>query len=80
MQMFHYGLRPGGYLFLGNSELPEGAMDLFLAFDKNAHIFEAVPSDHADAPGAEGDGHRPAPDAAADSEPAAAQRRSALER
>ena len=41
MQTFHYGLRPGGYLFLGNSETPEGAMDLFVAFDKNAHIFEA---------------------------------------
>ena len=39
--MFHFALRPGGYLFLGTSESVDGAGDLFVAVDKDAHIFES---------------------------------------
>jgi two-component system CheB/CheR fusion protein len=41
VQTFHYALRPGGYLFLGNSESPEGTPDLFATIDKDARIYEA---------------------------------------
>ena len=37
---FHFALRPGGFLFLGQSESPQGT-DLFLPLDKSAHIFES---------------------------------------
>jgi two-component system, chemotaxis family, CheB/CheR fusion protein len=40
IETFHFALRPGGYLFLGSSESAD-ASDLFVAFDKNAHIFES---------------------------------------
>ena len=39
-ETFHFALRPGGYLFLGTSEQPEGD-DLFVTVDKNAHIYES---------------------------------------
>jgi two-component system CheB/CheR fusion protein len=38
---FHFALRPGGHLFLGTAESPEGANDLFLRVDGNAHIYES---------------------------------------
>jgi two-component system CheB/CheR fusion protein len=41
MEMFHFALRPGGFVFLGGSESPDGAGDLFTAADKNAHIYES---------------------------------------
>ena len=41
IETFHFALRPGGYLFLGTSEGPEGGSDLFLTVDKSAHIFES---------------------------------------
>jgi two-component system, chemotaxis family, CheB/CheR fusion protein len=40
-ETFHFALRPGGYLFLGGSESPDGNNDLFLRFDHNAHIYES---------------------------------------
>lgn len=40
VETFHFALRPGGYLFLGTSELPDGTNDLFATIDKNAHVFE----------------------------------------
>ena len=33
---------PGGYLFLGCSESPDGTGDLFATVDKDAHIYEAA--------------------------------------
>jgi len=33
LRLFHYGLRSGGYLFLGPSESPSGAPDLFSPLD-----------------------------------------------
>jgi two-component system, chemotaxis family, CheB/CheR fusion protein len=41
IQTLQYALRPGGYLFLGSSESPEGMSDLFATIDKDAHIYEA---------------------------------------
>ena len=38
---FHFALRPGGYLFLGTSESPDGASNLFVALDKDAHIYQS---------------------------------------
>jgi two-component system, chemotaxis family, CheB/CheR fusion protein len=41
--IFHYALKPGGYLFLGNSESAEGANELFQTVDKIHHIYRAKP-------------------------------------
>ena len=39
IRLFHYGLRPGGLLMLGNSESTRDAGDLFSALDKTNRIF-----------------------------------------
>jgi two-component system CheB/CheR fusion protein len=44
MQLFHFALNPGGFLFLGTSESVDGASDLFLTFDKEAHLFRSRPT------------------------------------
>ena len=46
VETFHFALRPGGFLFLGTSESPDGANELFLRFDSAAHVYESrtVPS------------------------------------
>ncbi|CAN7440821.1 CheR family methyltransferase [Pseudomonas umsongensis] len=41
MQMFHFALRPGGYLFLGTSESADACLDLFTPVDKRNRIFRA---------------------------------------
>ena len=41
IETFHFALRPGGYLFLGSSEAPDGANDLFLRVDATAHVYES---------------------------------------
>lgn len=46
--VFHYALRPGGYLFLGSSETLTQHSDLFAALDKRNRIFQR--RDHAGAP------------------------------
>jgi two-component system CheB/CheR fusion protein len=45
MELLHFSLRPGGYLFLGASELPASFGDLFSVVDKEHRIAEsrAVP-------------------------------------
>jgi two-component system CheB/CheR fusion protein len=40
LRMFHYGLNPGGYLFLGPSEGIGHQEKLYLALDKKHHIFQ----------------------------------------
>ena len=40
LQTFHFALRPGGYLFLGQSETADASGDLFVAVDKSAHLYE----------------------------------------
>ena len=44
--IFHYALRPGGYLFLGNSESAETSPELFQTVDKVHHIFRSKPWTH----------------------------------
>ncbi len=41
VETFHFALRPGGFLFLGTSESPDGANDLFLRLDGAAHVYES---------------------------------------
>jgi two-component system CheB/CheR fusion protein len=41
LQMFHFALRPGGYLFLGGSETADVAGRLFNAVDKRHRIYQA---------------------------------------
>ncbi|MEO9240943.1 CheR family methyltransferase [Pseudomonas inefficax] len=42
LQMFHFALRPGGYLFLGSSESADVANELFTPVDKRNRIFRAL--------------------------------------
>jgi two-component system CheB/CheR fusion protein len=41
MDVFNFALNPGGYLFLGGSESIEGASDLFVAAEKDQHIYQS---------------------------------------
>ncbi|WP_369991849.1 CheR family methyltransferase [Pseudomonas xanthosomatis] len=41
LRLFHFALRPGGYLFLGSSESADVAAELFIAVDKRNRIFRA---------------------------------------
>lgn len=48
LQMFHFALKPGGFLFLGSSESADMCQDLFVPVDKKNRIYrskaEAVPA------------------------------------
>jgi two-component system CheB/CheR fusion protein len=44
LKMFHFALRPGGYLFLGNSESTEVADKFFTVVDKKHRIYSANPA------------------------------------
>ncbi|WP_394241223.1 chemotaxis protein CheB [Halopseudomonas laoshanensis] len=41
LEMFHFALRPGGYLFLGSSESADICADLFTPVDKKNRIYRA---------------------------------------
>jgi two-component system CheB/CheR fusion protein len=41
MEIFHFALNPGGFLFLGTSESTDGANDLYATFNRESHIFQA---------------------------------------
>ncbi len=41
--LFHYALKPGGFLFLGNAETITGFSDLFAPLDRNQRIFVKRP-------------------------------------
>ena len=41
MQVFHFALNVGGFLFLGASESVDGSTDLFLTIDKEAHVYQS---------------------------------------
>ena len=43
LQMFHFALRPGGFLFLGTSESADACHELFAPVDKRNRIFRAKP-------------------------------------
>ena len=42
LQMFHFALKPGGYLFLGTSESADACGDLFVPVDKKNRIYRAL--------------------------------------
>ncbi len=42
LEMFHFALKPGGYLFLGSSESADSASALFSVVDKKNRIFRAT--------------------------------------
>ena len=39
LTLFHFSLKPGGYLFLGSSESPGGLLDEFDTIDEHAKVF-----------------------------------------
>jgi PAS domain S-box-containing protein len=41
METFHFALKPGGFLFLGNSESVDGAGDLYATVSRENHIYQA---------------------------------------
>jgi two-component system CheB/CheR fusion protein len=41
LQMFHFALKPGGYLFLGSSESAESVSEYFVPVDKKNRIYRA---------------------------------------
>jgi two-component system CheB/CheR fusion protein len=41
LEMFHFALKPGGYLFLGSSESADTALHLFSVVDKKQRIYRA---------------------------------------
>ncbi|NML16077.1 CheR family methyltransferase [Azohydromonas caseinilytica] len=43
LEMFHFALKPGGYLFLGSSESADTASQLFSVVDKKNRVFRANP-------------------------------------
>jgi two-component system CheB/CheR fusion protein len=44
LEMFHFALKPGGFLFLGSSESAESVSELFIPVDKKNRIFRARPT------------------------------------
>jgi two-component system CheB/CheR fusion protein len=47
LEMFHFALKPGGYLFLGNAETAESLTDMFIPIDKKNRIYRARPTARA---------------------------------
>ena len=43
LDVFHYALNPGGYLFLGGSETADSVKELFSTVDKSHRIYKAKP-------------------------------------
>jgi two-component system, chemotaxis family, CheB/CheR fusion protein len=43
LEVLHFALKPGGYLFLGSAESIEGASDLYNLLDKEHNIFRSRP-------------------------------------
>jgi two-component system, chemotaxis family, CheB/CheR fusion protein len=41
MEVFHFALKPGGYLFLGSSESIDGAGDLFAPVNRERHFYQS---------------------------------------
>ncbi|AKJ27711.1 chemotaxis protein CheB [Caldimonas brevitalea] len=46
LEMFHFALRPGGFLFLGSSESADAAPQLFTPVDKKNRIYRALAVPH----------------------------------
>jgi two-component system CheB/CheR fusion protein len=47
LQIFHFALKPDGYLFLGNSESAEAQTNLYIPVDKKQRIYTRRPSVNA---------------------------------
>jgi two-component system CheB/CheR fusion protein len=61
LQMFHFALKPGGYLFLGSSESADAVADYFIPIDKKNRIYRArsgIPQVQYQSPGRVGFGAR----------------------
>ena len=43
MPMFHYALKPGGFLWLGTSESVGGFANLFVAHDRRQKVYSKKP-------------------------------------
>lgn len=41
LEVAHFGLNPGGFLFLGSSESVDGSNELFVTFNRDAHVFQS---------------------------------------
>lgn len=50
LKMFHFALRPGGYLFLGSSESADSVSELFSVVDKRGRIYRANIAVRSDTP------------------------------
>lgn len=59
LQMFHFALRPGGYLFLGSSESADVANELFTPVDKRNRIFRALDVSNTGRNSGRNSGHKP---------------------
>jgi two-component system CheB/CheR fusion protein len=57
LEMFHFALKPGGYLFLGGSESAEAVADFFVPVDKKNRIYRARPTARTMNSGAQLSGH-----------------------
>jgi two-component system CheB/CheR fusion protein len=44
LEMFHFALKPGGYLFLGGSESAESVAEFFIPVDKKNRLYRARPT------------------------------------
>jgi len=44
LEMFHFALKPGGFLFLGSSESAESVSEFFVPVDKKNRIYRARPT------------------------------------
>jgi two-component system CheB/CheR fusion protein len=47
LEIFHFALKPGGYLFLGGSESAESVAEFFVPVDKKHRIYRARPTSRA---------------------------------
>lgn len=50
LNVFHYALRPSGYLFLGSAETADSCPDLFAHLDREARLYSARPRPHRHMP------------------------------
>jgi hypothetical protein len=57
LEMFHFALKPGGYLFLGGSESAESVADFFIPVDKKNRIYRARPTARTMSSGTQLSGH-----------------------
>jgi two-component system CheB/CheR fusion protein len=57
LEMFHFALKPGGFLFLGSSESAESVADYFIPVDKKNRIYRARQTSRSASSSAQLQGH-----------------------